>query len=47
MSKSLFDGTRDAMLNIAKVKLELILDLDMCKLFEKRMRGGLSYVFNT
>ena len=47
MSKSLFDVTKDAMLNIAKVELELILDLDMCKLFEKRMRGGVSYVFNT
>ena len=36
----------DAMLNIKKVKLELISDLCMYILFEKDMRGGVSYVSN-
>ena len=36
----------DAMLNIKKVKLELISDLCMYILFEKGMRGGVSYVSN-
>ena len=36
----------DAMLNIKKVKLELISDLCMYILFEKDMRDGVSYVSN-
>ena len=36
----------DAMLNVAKVKLELITDPDMCIFFEKVMRGGVSYISN-
>ena len=36
----------DAMLNMTKVKVELIPDRDMCIFFEKCMRGGVSYVFN-
>ena len=36
----------DAMLNIKKVKLELISDLCLYILFEKGMRGGVSYVSN-
>ena len=34
----------DAMLNMTKVKLELISDLDMYIFFEKGMRGGVSKV---
>ena len=34
----------DAMLNITKVKLELISDLDMYLFFEKWLRGWVSYV---
>ena len=34
------------MLNMAKVKLELISDLDMYIFFEKGMRGGVSYISN-
>ena len=33
----------DAMLNVTKVKLELILDSDMYLLFEKVIRGGVFY----
>ena len=36
----------DAMLNITKVKLELISDLDMYLFFEKWLRGWVSYVSN-
>ena len=36
----------DAMLNMTKVKLELILDSDMYIFFEKGMRGGVSYISN-
>ena len=36
----------DEMLNIQKIKLELILDPDMYIFFEKGMRGGVSYIFN-
>ena len=36
----------DTMLNITKVKLELIADPDMYSFFEKGMRGGVSYIFN-
>ena len=36
----------DAMLNMAKVKLELILGSDMYIFFKKGMRGGVSYIFN-
>ena len=36
----------DAMLNVAKVKLERITDPDMCIFFEKVMRGGVSYISN-
>ena len=36
----------DAMLNMIKVKLELISDPDMYIFFEKDMRGGVSYIFN-
>ena len=34
----------DAMLNMTKVELELISDLDMYIFFEKGMRGGVSYI---
>ena len=36
----------DAMLNMTKVKLELISDLDIYIFFEKDMRGGVSYISN-
>ena len=35
----------DAMLNMKKVKLEVIIDEDVYLLFEKGMRGGASYIF--
>ena len=34
----------DAMLNITKVELELILDVDMCLFFEKGMSDGVCYI---
>ena len=34
----------DSMLSMAKVKLELISDVDMYFLFEKGMRDGVSYI---
>ena len=34
------------MLNMTKVKLELISDLDIYIFFEKGMRGGVSYISN-
>ena len=34
----------DAMLNMAKVELELIPDPDMCLFFGKGMRGRVSYI---
>ena len=34
----------DAMLNMTKIKLELISDVDMYLFIEKGMRGGISYV---
>ena len=36
----------DAMLNMTKVKLELITDPDMYIFFEKGIRGQVSYVSN-
>ena len=36
----------DAMLNITKVKLEVLSDPDMYIFFEKGMRGGVSYISN-
>ena len=36
----------DAMLNMTKIKLEFILDPDMCIFFEKGTRGGASYILN-
>ena len=36
----------DAMLNMTKVKLELISDPDMYRFFEKGIRGGISYICN-
>ena len=36
----------DTMLNMAKVGLKLILDLDMYIFFEKAARGGVSYISN-
>ena len=36
----------DAMLNMTKVKLELIPDLDMYIFFEKGTRGGASHISN-
>ena len=36
----------DAMLNMKKVELELIIDPDMYRFFEKGMRGGVSYISN-
>ena len=36
----------DAMLNMTKIKLELISDPDMYIFFEKGMRGGVSYISN-
>ena len=34
------------MLNMTKIKLEFILDPDMCIFFEKGTRGGASYILN-
>ena len=34
----------DAMFNMTKVELELILDVDMYLFFEKSKRGGVSYI---
>ena len=34
----------DTMLNMTKIELEIILDADMYLLFEKVMRGGISYI---
>ena len=34
----------DAMLKMAKVKLEIINDPDKCMFFEQGMRGGVSYI---
>ena len=36
----------DAMLNMTKVELQLISDLDMYIFFQKGMRGGVSYISN-
>ena len=36
----------DAMLNMTKLKLELISNSDMYIFFEKGMRGGVSYISN-
>ena len=36
----------DAMLNMAKLELELIVNPDMKIFFEKGMRGGVSYISN-
>ena len=36
----------DAMVNMKKIKLELISDLDMYIFLEKGMRGGVSYISN-
>ena len=36
----------DAMLNMTKIKLELISDPDMHIFFEKGMRGGVTYISN-
>ena len=36
----------DAMLNMTKIRLELISDPDMCIFFEKGMRGEISYISN-
>ena len=36
--------SRDAMLKITEIKLELINDIDMHLFTEKRMRGGISYI---
>ena len=44
MSKSLFKRTRDVMLNVTKVELELIPDPDMYIFFENGMR--VSYISN-
>ena len=38
--------TWDAMLKMAKIKLELITDPDMYIFFEKGTRGGISYISN-
>ena len=49
MSKSLVIAPAlswDAMLNMTKIKLELISDPDMYIFFEKGMRGGVSYISN-
>ena len=40
------DLSWDAILNMTKVELELISDLDMYIFFEKGMRGGVSYISN-
>ena len=40
---SITGSSWDAVLNVTKVKLELILDSDMYLLFEKVIRGGVSY----
>ena len=37
----------DAMLNLAKVELELIPDPDMYMFFEKGTRSGVSYISNS
>ena len=47
MSKSLFERTSlklETMFNMTKVELELISDLDIYILFEKGMKGGVSYI---
>ena len=48
MAQSLFECTsQDAVLNMTKVELELASDADMYLLFEKDMRGGVSYISKT
>ena len=48
MAQSLFECTsQDAVLNMTKVELELASDADMYLLFEKGMRGGVSYISKT
>ena len=34
----------DAMLNMTKIELELVLDLDIYMFFEKSMRGEVAYI---
>ena len=46
MSKSLFERTRDVMLKMTKIELELVPDPDMHIFFEKGTRGGISYISN-
>ena len=36
----------DAMLKMTKIKLELMVDIDMFQFIEKGMRGGISYIAN-
>ena len=36
----------DAMLKMTDIKLELMTDIDMCQLIEKRTRGGISLTAN-
>ena len=38
--------SQDAMLNMTKVQLELVLEPEMFILFEKSIRRGVSYTFN-
>ena len=46
MSKSLFERTRDVMLKMTKIELELVPNPDMHIFFEKGTRGGISYISN-
>ena len=46
LSRSAWETSLDRMLNMTKVKLELISDPDMYIFFKKGMRGGVSYISN-
>ena len=45
-NKGFYALSSDAILNMIKIKIELISDADMYIFFEKGMRGGVSYIFN-
>ena len=46
MSKSLFERSREAVLKMPKIELEIIPDPNMYIFFEKGATGGISYFSN-